>query len=214
MGIFFDDADDMYDYFPGQFVYGDGIGETDEYMGEKWWYIDGAPGYMISDHGRVWSEKSQWFVKPKPMDKHGHMGVCLSVNGKPRYAYIHRLMAKAFIPNTYNDPIVRHLNDVPWDNDIDNLAWGTQRENWEDSYRNGNARLFTEEDREKGLEKLRRPVIATNLKTGEELRFRGQVEASKILGLQQSNVWKVLNGQRAHTQGWYFEYVNRRDDID
>jgi hypothetical protein len=175
-------------------------------MEERWWYIDGAPGYMISDCGRVWSEKSQWFVKPKPMDRIGHMGVCLYVNGQLRYFYIHRLMAEAFIPNPHDYPVVRHLNDVPDYNEIRNLAWGTQYDNYLDCVRNGHYKPFTDEAREKSNEVTRTPIIAIDIETGETFRFRGQGEAARMLGIQQANIWKVLNGERRQAGGYHFEY--------
>lgn len=208
MSLFFEnDTDDMYDYFPGEYVYGDDNYTPEEYMGEKWWYIDGIPGYMVSDCGRVWSEKTQRFLKIKPMDKHGHMGVCLRVNGVVHYEYIHRLMAKAFIPNPHNYPIVRHLNDDPNYNEIPNLKWGTQRQNMMDALRNGRTFTADPEVRDKALDSLRKPIIATNLSTGEELYFRGQNEASRILNICQANIWKVLNGERRSAGGYSFRYV-------
>ena len=204
--------DRHHDYIQGEFIYGDTCFVPEEYMDENWWYIDEAPSYMISDEGRIWSEKTQRFIKPKPMDREGHLGVCLTVNGKPRYFYLHRLMAKAFIPNPNNYPIVRHLNDIPYNNELNNLAWGTQRDNWHDSKENGHVHYATPEEREKGLQKLRKPIIAVNLKTGEEIKFEGQNEASRILGIQQANIWKVLNGRRVSTCGWYFKYLKEGDN--
>ena len=198
-----------YDYISGVHVYGDDCYVADEYMDERWWYIDGAPGYMISDCGRVWSEKSQKFLKVKPLDNHGHLGVCLHVNGQPMYRYIHQLMARAFIPNPNNYPNVRHLDDNPRYNYLDNFAWGTQKHNHEDCVRNGHAYFLTNEDREIGLEKLRIPVLATNLTTGEQTRFRGQSEAARFLGIQQANIWKVLRGERRHAGGYHFEYLEK-----
>ena len=212
MGFFFENDDgDMYDYIPGDYIYGDGVYTPDEYMDEKWWYIDEAPGYMISNYGRIWSEKSQWFVKPKIMDREGHMGVCLYVNKKPRYFYVHRLIAKAFIPNPNDYPIVRHLNDVPDDNGVRNLCWGTQRDNAYDALRNGRTFRADPEILDGALDSVRTPVLATNLKTGEEFAFRGQSEAARALGLHQANIWKVLNGQRAHTKSWFFEYLEQEE---
>lgn len=212
MSLFFeDDTGDMYDYLPGQFVYGDGMYTPDEYMDEKWWYIPQAPGYMISDMGRVWSEKSQWFVKPKKMDREGHMGVCLSVYGKPRYFYIHRLMAQAFIDNPRNLPVVRHLNDIPNDNELINLAWGTQRDNALDALRNGRTFRADPEVRARIALEQSKPILCVDLKTGEEFTFTGQQAAARTLGLQQANIWKVLNKQRPQTCGYYFEYL-REDD--
>jgi hypothetical protein len=197
----------LQNYISSEYIYGEHRYIPEEYMDEKWWYIRGASGYMISDYGRVWSEKSQKFLKPKPLDDHGHMGVCLYVNGKCRYEYIHRLMAKAFIPNPMNLPVVRHLNDVPDDNDICNLKWGTQKDNIADSIKNEKAHFITDSEREIGLSKMRRPIVAIKIKTGEEVYFNGQNEASRFLGIQQSNIWKVLNGERRHACGYYFEYV-------
>ena len=212
MSLFFEyDTDDMHDYFPGQFVHGDGVYISDEYMGEKWWYIPAAPGYMISNMGRVWSEKSQWFVKPKKMDREGHMGVCLSVYGKPRYFYIHRLMAEAFIDNPHNLPVVRHLNDIPYDNDLDNLAWGTQRDNAYDALRNGKTFRAAPEVRARIALEQSKPIVCYELDTGEKRIFSGQQAAARSLGLQQSNIWKVLNGQRPQTCGYYFEYLKEDD---
>lgn len=209
MSLFFeDDEDDMYDYFPGEFVYGDDQYISDENMGEKWWYADNNPEYMISNHGRVWSEKSQIFLKEKKLDKHGHKGYCLHSNGHAKYPYEHRLVAKAFIPNPNNYPNVLHDDDDPDNNWIYNLKWGTQKDNYEDCVRNGNFKPFTDEDREKSYERTRKPIIATNLETGEETYVRGQSEASRELGIQQANIWKALNGKRRQTCGYSFRYVN------
>ena len=201
-----------HDYIDGEYVYGDDCYVGEDYMDERWWYIDGYPGYMISDRGRIWSSKTQKFLKPKPMDGHGHLGVCLRINGVAHYEYIHRLMAKAFIPNPKNYPIVRHLNDIPNDNYLDNFSWGTQKHNFEDSLRNGNVHFVTPEERELGLSKMRKPIIATNIRTGERKKINGQTEASKFLGIPQSNIWKVMNGERSHAGGYYFEYLKDGDE--
>lgn len=155
------------EHIEGRFVYGDDVYIPDEYLDEVWEYIPGIQNYMISNYGRVWSEKSQVFLKPKKMDREGHMGFCLHDNGVPHYVYQHRIMAEAFIPNPECYPIVRHLNDIPDDNDL---------------------------------------LIGKNLQTGEARKFRGQNEAGRILGIQQANIFKVLNGERRQTGGWTFEY--------
>lgn len=197
----------MYDYFSGDYIYGDDAVLSDDHLGERWWYIDGAPGYMVSDHGRVWSERSQQFLKPKRLDRLGHLGVCLCIDGQRRYEYIHRLMAKAFIPNPHNFPVVRHLNDIPHDNDLSNLCWGTQLDNMRDAIENGHAHMVTPEEREIGLSKMRTPICATDIRTGRQIMFRGQGDAARILGVHQANIWKVLNGERAHAGGYFFEYA-------
>ena len=210
MSLFFpDDTGDMYDYLPGQFVYGDDEYVPEEYMEEKWWYADGSRDYMISSEGRCWSSKSHKILKPKKMDKAGHVGYCLHENGDDRYRYAHRMMGEAFIPNPDRHPNVLHWDDVPDNNTLENLRWGTQRHNHEDCVRNGHFKAPTNADREKGFQKVRKPIIATNLHTGENIYFIGQCEAARTLGIQQANIWKVLNGTRRHAGGYSFRYAEK-----
>lgn len=201
----------MFDRIPSEFVIPDNIYIEDENLDEVWEYCPCGGNYYVSNKGRVWSGSSQKFLKPKKADREGHLGVCLCIGGNRVYKYIHRLVAEAFIPNETNLPIVRHLDDdkdFNWEN---NLAWGTQKDNARDCIKNGNAYTLTDEDREIGFQKTRIPVLGYNLRTGEEQRFRSQTDAANELGLEQANVWKVLNGERTHTGGWSFEYLSKEE---
>ena len=199
----------MSEFIEGAFVYGDDIYVDDAYMDEKWAFIPGVPGYMVSDKGRVWSERSRKFLKVKPMDSHGHLGVAMSCSGKPVYRYIHRLVAEAFIPNPNKLPVVRHIYDQPAFNCDDDVAWGTQKDNIHDSIANGRAYTLTDDDREKGFALTRTPIRAVDTTTGDTYIFKGQYEASRALGVPQPNIWKVLNGRRSRVSGYYFEYIER-----
>lgn len=207
------ERDDWSHGMPGEYLFGEDIYVDDFYidMDERWKEVKGHPGYWVSDCGRVWSEKSQSFRKLKEMDDHGHMGLCLSDKGVPSYHYIHRLMGQQFIDNPNNYPNVRHFDDDPKHNILENLAWGTQADNAMDCKLNGHAYYLTDEDREKGFQKTRIPVIATNIETGETTWYRSQTDAAKELGLQQANVWKVLNGKRDKTCGYSFKYLPREE---
>lgn len=197
------------EYLEGQFVYGDNVYVDEYYFDERWGYISGIPGYMVSDKGRVWSERTQRFLKLKPLDDHGHLGVCLMVNGKPVYRYIHRLVAEAFIPNPENHPIVRHLYDDPSQNGVEDLAWGTQRDNMHDAISNGRSYTLTHEDRYKGNKDRMTPVVATNAITGKKTYFESQGVASRRLNIPQANIWKVMRGRRRTAGGYFFEEAMR-----
>lgn len=192
------------EYFYGEEVYGDNVYVDEYYFDEKWKYIRDFPDYMISDKGRVWSTKTERFLKLKIMDDHGHLGVCLHHNGKTYYKYIHRLVAEAFIPNPLNLPVVRHIYDEPDQNTVADLGWGTQRDNIHDAMRNGKAYILTDEDRYKGNKDRMTPIIAINRITGEKLFFQSQGETSRILGIPQANIWKVLNDERRYAGGYVF----------
>lgn len=198
--------------YPGWVLYGDDMYVPDEYMEERWKPIDGFGfDYWISDCARVWSVKSQQFLTVGPLDDHGHYGVKLYNNNKMYCRYIHRLVAQAFVPNPNNLPEVRHKYDQPYYNEPEDLEWGTQRENMHDAINNGHFHFITPEEREIGLAKSRIPIKAINTRTNEEIEFRSTAEASRELGLQAANIWKVLKGLRCQTCGWRFEYINRGD---
>ena len=57
----------------------------------------------------------------------GYLSVQIG-RGGPVYL-IHRLVAKAFIPNPDNKPEVNHKNHIRWDNRVENLEWCTRQEN-------------------------------------------------------------------------------------
>lgn len=71
-------------------------------------------------------------------DLNKHPRVTLYRDGKYHSVFVHRLMALAFIgPPPFPRAIVRHANDVAGDNRVENLVWGTYRENYHDAIRNG-----------------------------------------------------------------------------
>lgn len=72
----------------------------------------------------------------------GHLYVNMYKDSKLSKRYIHRLMADAFIPNPEEKPMVRHLNDNPKDNRLENLAWGTSKENVNDAINNGTSNIL------------------------------------------------------------------------
>lgn len=97
-----------------------------ELKNEQWKDIDGYDGmYQVSDLGRVRSKKyGDWrLLKPHKL-KIGYLSVNLSKNGEEKIAYIHRLVAQAFIPNDdETKTIINHRNSIRDCNRVDNLEW-------------------------------------------------------------------------------------------
>lgn len=90
--------------------------------------IKGCPGYAITDDGRVWSFKTNKYLKQK-IDKYGYPCVSMSVNNKNKTKTVHRLVAEAFIPNPANKPTVNHKDENKLNNRVGNLEWMTVAEN-------------------------------------------------------------------------------------
>lgn len=94
--------------------------------GEKWAEIPNAPGYRVSNLGRV--RGKHHLLRPAP-DTIGHLQVILMVNGKRMCQRVHRLVAQAFIPNPQNLPVVNHIDGDKNNNKATNLEWCTQEHN-------------------------------------------------------------------------------------
>ena len=107
-------------------------------FGECMKEIDGYDGYFIDEAGNVFSGKNRtsprtdWPLKqliPR-IDKLGYKRVQLRYPIKD--LAVHRLVAKAFIPNPLNLPFVLHNDDNPSNCCVDNLRWGTHQDNMDD----------------------------------------------------------------------------------
>lgn len=106
---------------------------------EIWKDIDGYDGvYQVSNMGRVRSKnrKVYNYIKPgrilKPALNHpgGYLTIGLSNgNKKQKHAYVHRLVAQAFIPNPNNLPQVNHKDFNKKNNKVENLEWVTDEDN-------------------------------------------------------------------------------------
>ena len=60
-----------------------------------------------------------------------------TITGKRVDKFIHRLVAEAFIHNTFNKKIVHHKDGNRKNNSIDNLEWVTYKENNQDTINRG-----------------------------------------------------------------------------
>lgn len=110
-------------------------------MEEIWKDISGYEGfYQVSNMYRVKSlerivnsgngkriEGSK-IIKMR-LNERGYYRLSLSKNGECKNFTLHRLIAKAFIPNPHNKPEINHINGIKTDNRIDNLEWVTTKEN-------------------------------------------------------------------------------------
>lgn len=76
----------------------------------------------------------EWY--PAMTTVRGYKKLELKSQGRSQPYLVHRMVADAFIPNPRSLPHVLHWNDIPNDNRVENLRWGTQQENMDDLVRN------------------------------------------------------------------------------
>ena len=96
--------------------------------------------YKVSPKGDIWSVRSERFLKPAG-GKGNYQMILLQVNGKKTYDYIHRIVAKAYIPNPNNWPEVNHKDEVKDNNWYTNLEWCTKEYNLAYGNRSGKCSL-------------------------------------------------------------------------
>lgn len=89
-------------------------------------------GYSVSNIGRIRNDVKGSFMVPQKRYKHSEH---LSVHIKGKNYSVSREVAKAFVPNPDNHPIVRHFDGNQRNNYYTNLVWGTQKDNTEDALR-------------------------------------------------------------------------------
>lgn len=112
--------------------------------------LNGYPGYMISDDGRIFRDGREVTQHP---NGRGYNFVFLYKDGERKNARVHRLVAENFIPNDCRLPVVNHKNGNKLDNRAENLEWVTHKEN-------------TRQYLEKGKCETK-PVIRVNPRTGK-----------------------------------------------
>jgi hypothetical protein len=107
--------------------------------GEFWKEIPTAPGYYVSNHGRVRRHHPERWVDLTTANKsQGGRGFLRAyVDGKEKGLQVARLVLSLFGRPPKPGELCRHLNDDPSDDRIENLAWGTHRDNMRDMVRNG-----------------------------------------------------------------------------
>ena len=108
-----------------------------------WHSVRGYEGlYQVSNFGEIRS-LSRWkhlpngqytvskekLLSPGQIGKDGYKFVYLTVDGRSKRFYVHRIVAEAFLPNPNRLPFVNHLNGIKFDNRPENLEWCSYKYN-------------------------------------------------------------------------------------
>jgi hypothetical protein len=150
--------------------------------------IEGYEGYyQVSNYGNIKSiREGKYFkhkiLKAKITDK-GYKLVCLFKDGVAVNKKVHRLVAIAFLQNSFNKPDINHINGDKSDNSIMNLEWVTKSENMKHAYESGLMKL--------NIDRISKKVIDTK----KNIIYNSIKEASYSIGLNTSYLSSILNGK-------------------
>jgi hypothetical protein len=165
-------------------------------MQEQWREVKGAPGYYVSDMGRIRGRSGKILAYAKT--KYGYIRVELC-GCEPNAQFVHRMVLTAFVGDCPEGMVGRHLNGDSTDNRLCNLAWSTQKDNLADraghgtlpkGARNGMTRLTEEQ-----VVRIRAVKQASNgaKKWGAtQLAKEFGVGLSTISNVARSQSWKHL----------------------
>lgn len=120
------------------------VEEIAKYRGVKVVPVMGFPNIYCMSDGSFWSTIRNFGKGPKELkqriDRNGYPMVSLwsPIKKKTINKVAHRLIARSFygLPN-YERPEVRHLDGNRANNNLDNLMWGTSKDNSDDAKRMG-----------------------------------------------------------------------------
>lgn len=167
-------------------------------MNEIWKTINDFPNYEVSNLGRVRNKNTKKLLCARIGREGLYYSVYLINNSKENTQRVHRLVAKAFIPNPENKPMVNHIDGNKLNNNVNNLEWVTAKENNNHAVRTGLNHPGAYQ---------KRPIKI--LETGEI--FDGVVNCAKAVDGDFRNVYRSLNTKEKYAvNGLHFEYVDEK----
>ena len=180
---------------------------------EIWKDIEGFEGrYQISNLGNVMSLNYQLkgypsLLTPK-VNNHGYAWVDLWKNGKSYPLQVHRLVAKAFIDNPNNNPLVNHKDENPLNNNATNLEWCTRSYNVRYSMNLHPLRTKTRKPRKHGAYIYSNKVRQIDIDTGKVIRDYDYI-CDATRALQKRNDFGIRQcclGKRKTAYGYKWEF--------
>ena len=155
--------------------------------------IKGYEGlYAITSCGKVWSYRRGRFLK-STFDSSGYLQVSLHKNGKRTCYKVHRLVAKAYLPNPENKPQINHKDENKTHNYINNLEW------CDSTYNNNYGTRNERAGRTRGKTVI---CVETNI------IYYSPAEVKQTLGIDASGIHKCCKGKRHTAGGYHWRYDN------
>lgn len=157
---------------------------------EIWKDIEGYEDlYEVSDEGRIRNKNTGRILKPNKTHK-GYLQVKLCKDGGKVGYSIHRLVAKAFIPNPDNYPQVNHIDEDKTNNNVNNLEWCTNQYNVVHS-----------------IHKLSKKV-GQYFPNGKLFAiYNSSMEAERQTGISSGNICQCCLGNLKSAGGFIWKYV-------
>ena len=167
----------------------------DDLPHEIWKDVYGYEGlYMVSNFGRVKSfHHSKIRIMSPSKSARGYLSVNLQKKGTRKLFCIQVLVARAFIANPENKPIVHHKDANPSNNCVFNLEWATYKENTQYALKTGRIKCGSENVCSKLSPEEIKEILETCIPRDKEFGPRHLAKKFKV-GF--TTIYGIINGER------------------
>ena len=192
----------------------------EQFIDEIWKPIEENPVYLVSNYGRVrtidhpvwcrvnnsYSIRKGRFCTPTNNNSKRYWRVGVQLNNRQKHLAIHRLVAKAFIPNPDNLPQINHIDGDKNNNKVSNLEWCNNSYNQAHAWKN-NLKDVTKMSEHSSLRKLtveqvrfikeEYSKVDTSIR-GNKMNFARKMQTKFNLKSVSTILWIVNGGTNKH----------------
>lgn len=155
--------------------------------------IEGSATDYITPLGNIYKLTPNGLYLKKKLYRNknnGYIYCGISTPNGNKSMRVHRLVAKAFVPNPQGYNVVGHKDNVKHNNVADNLYWTTVQENTQKAYDDGLA------VNAKGYEDSQsKPVVVLNKEGREIARYGSVSECSRATNVSKSTISRWCEGK-------------------
>lgn len=174
-------------------------------------FIEGYEGlYIVDNLGNVISlpkvqgrfVHNKYHIIARKINRCGYVEVTLAKDGKMKTHLLHRIIAKAFIPNPNGYPEVNHKNGIKSDNRIENLEWCSVSQNTKHAFTNN---LSDYQIKSMGaLAKVNEKTMYVKIvvsRNSETHEFNSTKAAAEFIGTSVDNITRAIR-KKQKTRGY------------
>lgn len=187
--------------------------------GEEWRDVVGYEGYyMVSNRERIAAIRTYFeYVRNgkifrKKMTPHicstsiapstPYRRMTFVMGGKHNTELFHVIVARAFVPNPNNYPLVDHIDDNPKNNKPENLQWVTYKMNNSKPHH----RMACSLSNMGRVDPKRKPIVA--IRDGVAEKFYSSMFEAHLDGHNNSAMLRVLRGKLKTHHGFHWMYLS------